>query len=141
MDVFSVGFSLFSPAANVRPTLSKGVISQINDCMLRTTCSVHPGASGGAVVLPDGRLVGIIVCNARLDESGTAYPRINMAIPISNVYSSIQNYLATEGGFDFCFFFSFLLELSFIDKTFKMNIMLYRLHFKLHVETQIKISL
>lgn len=79
------------------PTLSKGIVSDSKDYMLKTTCSVHPGASGGAVLDKSGALIGIIVCNARLDENGTVYPRINMAIPILAVYPVIENYITTGG--------------------------------------------
>lgn len=31
----------------------------------QSTCAVHPGASGGALVNKAGQLVGMVVCNAK----------------------------------------------------------------------------
>ncbi|KAJ8935393.1 hypothetical protein NQ314_012809, partial [Rhamnusium bicolor] len=96
-SVYSAGFSLFSKECQPSPTISKGCISQNNPYMLRTTCCVHPGASGGAILDDDGALLGIIVCNTKLHEHNTVYPRVNMAIPFSVVEKVIFKYIQNGG--------------------------------------------
>ncbi|KAJ8958668.1 hypothetical protein NQ318_016393 [Aromia moschata] len=93
--VYSAGFSLFSKECRPTPTLTKGCISQLSPSMVKTTCSIHPGASGGAILDDDGLLVGVIVCNIKFHESGTAviYPRVNAAVPYSAVADTISKFM------------------------------------------------
>lgn len=94
---FAAGFPLFPQTMKPKPTLTKGCISHVTPGMIKTTCSVLPGSSGGAILRKSGELVGIIVCNTRMDDSMSAVPRINMAVPIGNVIDVILNYLETKG--------------------------------------------
>ena len=48
--------------------------------MLLTSATVHPGASGGAVVSADGCVVGITTSNARHSASGSTIPNLNFAV-------------------------------------------------------------
>lgn len=48
--------------------------------MLQTTAAVHPGASGGAVVNSDGRMIGLVTSNAR-HGGGTIIPHLNFSLP------------------------------------------------------------
>ncbi|KAK9692980.1 Vanin C-terminal domain [Popillia japonica] len=93
---FAAGFPLFPQTMKPKPTLTKGCISHVTPGMIKTTCSVLPGSSGGAILRKSGELVGIIVCNTRMDDSMSAVPRINMAVPIGNVIDVILNYLETK---------------------------------------------
>ncbi|XP_050295918.1 peroxisomal leader peptide-processing protease isoform X1 [Anthonomus grandis grandis] len=94
--VYCVGFPLFSNSFKPRnPTITKGIIGAISPYMLKTTCAVYPGFSGGGVFSPDGILLGIIVCNTRIPEDGMVYPRINMAVPISAVAELLYEFLET----------------------------------------------
>lgn len=63
--------------------------------MLQTTCSVHPGSSGGAIMNEHGGLIGIIVCNVKFGEHAV-YPKMNMAIPFLAIEDIIFTYLADD---------------------------------------------
>ncbi|KAJ8925956.1 hypothetical protein NQ315_009809 [Exocentrus adspersus] len=91
--VYSAGYSLFPRECHPSPTLSKGCISHVDASMIKTTCCVHPGSSGGAILDPDGRLVGVIVCNSRLEHNRTVYPRVNMAVPFSAVLEPVFGFI------------------------------------------------
>lgn len=66
--------------------------------MLKTTCCINPGASGGALIRPNGELIGIIVSNAKLmEKEKISFPRINMCIPISAVRQIINDFLNVLG--------------------------------------------
>lgn len=65
--------------------------------MLKTTCCVHPGFSGGALFRPNGELLGVVVSNAKLLENGVSFPRMNMCIPLSAISGVIREFLQTEG--------------------------------------------
>ena len=64
--------------------------------MLLTTATVHPGASGGAVLEPDGSLIGLVTSNARHSKSGSTIPNLNFVIA-AKVLAPIWH-LATAGG-------------------------------------------
>lgn len=51
--------------------------------MVMTTAAVHSGASGGAVLLPDGRLGALATSNTKQASSGAIMPRLNFSIPAS----------------------------------------------------------
>lgn len=89
--VFSAGFALYPKEAKVPATLSKGVISQVDDFCVKTTCSVYPGHSGGAIFRESGEIVGIIVGNTKVDENGKIYARSNVAIRFGVVELIIKN--------------------------------------------------
>lgn len=101
--VYSTGYSLFPRECNPSPSLSKGCISQVNPSMIKTTCCVQPGSSGGAILDHEGALLGIIVCNAKLENNNMVYPRINMAVPFSAIFETICSFIKTDGmrGSDF----------------------------------------
>ena len=63
--------------------------------MLLTTATVHPGASGGAVLEPDGSLIGLVTSNARHSKSGSTIPNLNFVIA-AKVLAPIWQ-LATAG--------------------------------------------
>lgn len=97
LEVFVIGHALFGSEHDLQPSVSAGVISKVISVsnvpvMIQTTCAVHPGASGGALVDRDGQLLGIVVCNARDNTSGASFPHINMSIPVSTVWPLILKY-------------------------------------------------
>ncbi|PVD33515.1 hypothetical protein C0Q70_04771 [Pomacea canaliculata] len=100
MKVFAVGYGVFGAEHNLAPSVTSGVISKVLHfkhipVMVQTTCAVHPGASGGALVDGLGRLLGIIVCNTRDNSSGASFPHINMSIPVCTVWPIISKFLVT----------------------------------------------
>ncbi|KAJ6808758.1 glyoxysomal processing protease, glyoxysomal isoform X1 [Iris pallida] len=96
-----IGHGLLGPRSDILPSVSSGILanmvripgaghlqkssilgteeSQI-PVMLQTTAAVHPGASGGAVVNSDGRMIGLVTSNAR-HGGGTIIPHLNFSIP------------------------------------------------------------
>ncbi|KAK9824639.1 hypothetical protein WJX72_011986 [[Myrmecia] bisecta] len=87
-----VGHSLLDPRLHRWPSVHVGNLAQVltdnttvgndgrNAAMLMTTATVHPGASGGAVLGTDGRLVGLVTSNARHMASSTTVPNLNFSI-------------------------------------------------------------
>lgn len=95
--VYSAGFSFFPKQCVPTPTLSKGCISKKNEFMLVTTCSVHGGSSGGAILDEKGCLIGIIVFNVKLNGTNALFPRINMVIPYAIIAPIIKRYIQEDG--------------------------------------------
>lgn len=65
-DVLVVGFGVFGQSCG--PSVTAGILSRVITCdsrpvMLQTTCAVHAGASGGAVLRAGtGELLGNALC-------------------------------------------------------------------------------
>ncbi|KAG9439202.1 hypothetical protein H6P81_019367 [Aristolochia fimbriata] len=102
-NVHVIGHGLFGPRADLRPSVSSGVVAKVVaikrpvnhyeldsttkgefPVMLETTAAVHPGVSGGAVVDSDGHLVGLVTSNAR-HGGGTLIPHLNFSIPCASL--------------------------------------------------------
>ncbi|KAI5745629.1 hypothetical protein M8J76_012915 [Diaphorina citri] len=93
-ESFSKQASNLSDAA-----LPRGTSNNLRRCvMIQTSCSVHSGASGGALLNQSGDLIGLVVCNVMdsLDSVTVVYPRVNMAVPICAFYSTLMAYLRTK---------------------------------------------
>jgi S1-C subfamily serine protease len=97
--VIAAGFSLFSEDDNVRPTVTRGIVTLVSDpmAMLQTTCCVQSGASGGALFRCTGGLVGLISCNVMDISTGALFPRINMAVPVSVLAEPLNDSLRSGG--------------------------------------------
>jgi hypothetical protein len=85
--VFLAAHGLAGPLARLRsPLLSSGVIaSRPEHCHfpLRCSCAVHAGASGGALVTPDGWLAGVVTSNSSLAAAGATsrpLPTLNFSV-------------------------------------------------------------
>ncbi|KAK6191845.1 hypothetical protein SNE40_003434 [Patella caerulea] len=96
--VYAIGHAIFGENFNLEPTITSGVISKVikvNNVpvMIQTTCAVHPGASGGALVNEDGRLVGIIASNTKDTESGACFPHVSMVIPAITIWPVISTFI------------------------------------------------
>ncbi|KAK9880479.1 hypothetical protein WA026_011724 [Henosepilachna vigintioctopunctata] len=95
--VYAAGFPIFKRDTNMGPTITEGCISHIHPHVIKTTCSVYPGASGGAILDQTGGLVAIIVSNVGIMKPKTTYfPKFNMNIPISILQPILENYITTE---------------------------------------------
>lgn len=78
--------------------LSRGIVSQVSPTMVKTTCCINPGASGGALIRPNGELLGIIVSNAKLvEKEKISFPRMNMCIAVCAVKGVIERFLEILG--------------------------------------------
>ncbi|XP_013404339.1 peroxisomal leader peptide-processing protease [Lingula anatina] len=103
-EVFVIGHGLIAVDKELTPSLSKGMVSKVifspsNDqqcVMIQTTCAVHGGASGGAVVSSSGRLLGMVTCNAKDVESGASYPHVNMSVPFTELWPVISEYSSSK---------------------------------------------
>ncbi|XP_044263234.1 uncharacterized protein LOC123010419 isoform X3 [Tribolium madens] len=92
--VYAAGFALFSKTISTIPMISKGYIIQCNESMMRTTCCVNPGMSGGTILNQLGEIVAVIVCNSRLN--GLVYPKFNMAIPYSAIRRTLHQFIKSN---------------------------------------------
>ncbi|XP_046579141.1 peroxisomal leader peptide-processing protease-like [Haliotis rubra] len=96
--VYVVGHATFGEELDLHPSVTSGVISKVvkvNNIpvMIQTTCAVHPGASGGAVLDGQGRLLGIVVCNAKDTDTGASFPHVNMCVPVITIWPVIKEYI------------------------------------------------
>lgn len=96
--VYVIGHALFGQGYDLEPTVTKGIVSKVimvknHPIMIQTTCAVHAGASGGAVVDKEGRLIGLVVCNARDSSTGASFPHINMSVPIATIFPVLDSYI------------------------------------------------
>ncbi|EFA06487.2 uncharacterized protein LOC100142531 [Tribolium castaneum] len=93
-EVYAAGFALFSKTISSHPMISKGCIVQSNEAVIRTTCCVNPGMSGGAILNRLGEIVAVIVCNSRLN--GHVFPKFNMAIPYGTIKGTLERFLNSK---------------------------------------------
>ncbi|KAL5006827.1 hypothetical protein ScPMuIL_015633 [Solemya velum] len=96
-----IGHALFPKNHSLGPMVTSGIISKIvkiggTTVMLQTTCAVQAGASGGAVIDRQGRLVAIVVCNAKDDDTGASYPHVNMCVPVSAILPVLQDFITSR---------------------------------------------
>ena len=86
--VHVIGHGVFGPSVGMsHPTITTGVLSRVatwegRDAVLQVTALVHEGNSGGALFGSDGRLIGVVVCNAT-QRDGSCVPSLGFAIPLS----------------------------------------------------------
>ncbi|XP_078721743.1 peroxisomal leader peptide-processing protease [Lampetra fluviatilis] len=65
--------------------------------MLHTSCAVHAGASGGAVMRSgSGELLGIVSSNARDNVTGASHPHINFSVPAALLQPCLEAYRRTQ---------------------------------------------
>ncbi|CAN9499754.1 unnamed protein product [Ophioblennius macclurei] len=77
--------------------LSKTIILNSQPVMLQTTCAVHAGTSGGAVVEKhSGELLGIVSSNTRDLAAEVTYPHLNFCIPVTVFQELLQNFHHTR---------------------------------------------
>ncbi|MBN3284229.1 TYSD1 protease, partial [Polyodon spathula] len=101
-DVLLVGFGAFGQSCG--PSVTSGILSRVITCesrpvMLQTTCAVHAGASGGAVLRAEtGELLGIVCSNTRDTAAGVTYPHLNFSIPVTVLQPLLNKYTLTEDG-------------------------------------------
>ncbi|XP_071511668.1 peroxisomal leader peptide-processing protease-like [Diadema antillarum] len=100
--VYAVGYPLFDPSQSTDYAVTSGVVSKVvrvdhTPVMIQSSCAVHPGASGGALLCAHtGRLVGIIASNSKDAESGATFPHVNFSIPVSCFRSPLEKYIRTK---------------------------------------------
>lgn len=101
---------MFEKELNPKLCITRGHISHVHESMLKTSATILAGASGGAILRPNGELLGVIVSNTKMDD-GVVYPRVNMAIPIRDVYEIISEFLINNSKicFDCKFIFLFFI--------------------------------
>lgn len=86
-DVVVVGFGALGGSSG--PSFTSGILSRVithqsQPVMLQTTCAVHSGASGGAVVRSGtGELLGIVSSNTRDYSAKVTYPHLNFSVPVT----------------------------------------------------------
>lgn len=84
------------------PSLTSGVLSKAisledKPVMLQTTCAVHAGTSGGAVVQKHtGKLLGIVSSNTKDITAKVIYPHLNYSVPVSVFQAALRHYEKTK---------------------------------------------
>ncbi|CAL5225546.1 g8379 [Coccomyxa viridis] len=92
-----MGFPLLSPRLGLGSCVTAGIIAKVlkadtsasshlpgspeQECMFMTGASVHPGASGGAVIDEAGYLLGMVTSNTRHLATGRSLARLNYSLP------------------------------------------------------------
>ncbi|ESP02417.1 hypothetical protein LOTGIDRAFT_172074 [Lottia gigantea] len=99
--VLAIGYGVFSYDYNIQPSITSGIISKVlyfnsSPVLVQTTCAIHPGASGGALINQSGQLLGIIVSNTKDIETGASFPHISLCIPVITIWPAIKQYLLTS---------------------------------------------
>lgn len=106
-SVFVMGHALFGPPANLRPTVTAGVLSRVvylpkkdrtslgdeQPVLLQTDAAVHSGNSGGLLAGTDGEWLGLVTSNVKHSwqpppteppapsKATTVIPHLNLSIP------------------------------------------------------------
>ncbi|XP_034041424.1 peroxisomal leader peptide-processing protease [Thalassophryne amazonica] len=77
--------------------LSKSITLNYQPVMLQTTCAVHAGTSGGAVVRThSGELLGIVSSNTRDFAAKVTYPHLNFSIPVTVFHELLEHFNHTR---------------------------------------------
>ncbi|KAK5648971.1 hypothetical protein RI129_003863 [Pyrocoelia pectoralis] len=91
--IYAVGYPLFPRNLMMRPSITKGSVSMVQEYVVKTTATVLPGSSGGAIFNNKGNLIAITVSNTKMDEVGVVYPRVNLAVPILIISEIVRLFL------------------------------------------------
>lgn len=80
-----LGHALFEPALEIRPSISKGIISNVTwhnttPSIVQSSACVYRGDSGGMLLDQHGQLIGMITSNAKQADN-SIIPRINFSVP------------------------------------------------------------
>lgn len=94
-QIYAVGYPLFPRNLMMRPSITRGCVSLVQEYVVKTTATVLPGSSGGAIFKDNGKLIAITVSNTKLEDVGVVYPRINLAVPILVILEYLQLFLQT----------------------------------------------
>lgn len=73
------------------------MIKVIGEHMICTDASVQAGQSGGPLLDANGRVVGVLVSNARDSINGRIYPNVNMCVPSGVIEAAIIEYTQNKG--------------------------------------------
>ncbi|CAH1786357.1 unnamed protein product [Owenia fusiformis] len=101
MTVYAVGHALFDSQHNLSPTMTRGNISTVVSrghmpVILQSSCAVHSGASGGALMTPEGLVAGLITCNSRDTDSGACFPHVNLSVPLPTIWPILRHYIQNK---------------------------------------------
>nr|XP_006122836.1 peroxisomal leader peptide-processing protease [Pelodiscus sinensis] len=98
-EVSVVGFGAFGQSCG--PSVTSGILSAVitvddKPVMLQTTCAVHGGSSGGALLSTNsGKLLGIVASNTKDNSMGATYPHLNYSVPITVLQPAVLEYSRT----------------------------------------------
>nr|XP_033799736.1 peroxisomal leader peptide-processing protease isoform X4 [Geotrypetes seraphini] len=99
-DVSILSFGAFGKSCG--PSVTSGILSAVvtvdnTPVMLQTTCAVHGGSSGGALISTHtGELLGIVASNTRDSSIGATYPHLNFSVPINVLEPALRQYLQSQ---------------------------------------------
>ena len=89
-DILVIGNPL-----GLRGTLTKGIISYLDDNIIQTDAALNPGNSGGPMLNNYGEVLGIVVMKAMIDERQFA-EGISFGIRVENLCDSLMNGSGSE---------------------------------------------
>ncbi|XP_043912553.1 peroxisomal leader peptide-processing protease [Protopterus annectens] len=99
-DLLVIGYGVFGRLCS--PSVTSGILSSVitvdgKPVMLQTTCAVHSGSSGGALISAcSGELLGIVSSNTKDNTVGATYPHLNFSIPVTVLQSPLTEYTKTR---------------------------------------------
>ncbi len=62
------------------------------DAMIVTTCVSNSGSSGGALVRPNGELLGIVTNNMAVSGENLLIPHITVAVPSPVLFKTVRQF-------------------------------------------------
>ncbi len=92
-EPMSVTLGVISLRTSIEARLNRRDLAYRGDMVLIDCITSNPGAAGGAVVLPDGRLVGMV---GRVIDSSETNTRLNYAVPSDLLLKFLDDRLDTE---------------------------------------------
>lgn len=98
--VYVIAYPLFSFRKNTvkGPSVTYGHVSNVYpNIMIMTSCVTNSGASGGALVRPNGELLGVVTNNISIPSKNLLIPHITAVIPSSVFLEPVNKFCITKG--------------------------------------------
>ena len=97
--VYVIGYPLFSSKIHSvkGPSLTHGYVAKVHPAtMLLTTCVANSGASGGALIRPNGELLGLVANNVIVQNENLLIPHITIVIPSSVFWPPVERFCSSQ---------------------------------------------
>lgn len=88
-----------------KPTITRGIVNNVNPYGLQTSCCIQSGNSGGAIMrifkevgseIVSYELLGVIVCNTKDHNNDVSFPNVNMAIPSLIIKKPLEDFISKK---------------------------------------------
>lgn len=89
--VLACGYGIFKDQPT--PVVTSGILSKISHSKrsVMTSCHVHSGSSGGAVINSRGEIVALVIAHVLNDTQGIVYTNISFGIPLMLLKNAIAD--------------------------------------------------